>query len=148
MLEKIIIEEFPKDNNEWLVIEHSGTTWNNALPDEPLVEVILLKESTKTFITRKIGKSYTVYVKRGSVWVNGNHTRDRNDLAERTFNFHVDKECRFISAWEWDKEQTNKPGLTVGGNVRRYYIPHLNIQYQSPVVSVSISWLPQRMGST
>ena len=122
---ELVIDSFPKDNELWTVAEFGKIKWNEAVPDEPLIQVILSYASNKQVsTTRIIAKSLTSYVTKGSTWVNGEKVGDIPTAVTTTFWFDSLREFQTISAWEshdtkiiWDEN--------LGGhrNIRLYHIP-------------------------
>lgn len=122
---ELVIDNFPKDNELWTVAEFGKIKWNEAVPDEPLIQIILSHGSNKRVsTTRLIAKSLTTYVTKGSAWLNGEKVGDIPTAITATFWFDSLREFQTISAWEsrdtktiWDEN------LGRQRNIRLYHIP-------------------------
>lgn len=122
---ELVIDNFPKDNELWTVAEFGKIKWNEAVPDEPLIQVILNHGSNKRVsTTRVIAKSLTSYVTKGSAWLNGEKVGVIPTAVTATFWFDSLREFQAISAWEshdtrtiWDEN------LGRHRNIRLYHIP-------------------------
>lgn len=121
----LVIENFPKDGEAWMVAEFGKVQWNEAVPDEPLIQVILSHGSKKQFsITRTIAKSLTSYVTKGSTWVNGEKAGDISTAATAIFRFDSLSDFQTISAWEsYDSATIWDGNLGRHRDIRLYYIP-------------------------
>lgn len=121
----LVIENFPKDGEAWMVAEFGKVKWNEAVPDEPLIQVILSHGSKKQVsITRTIAKSLTSYVTKGSTWVNGEKAGDISTAATAIFRFDSLTDFQTISAWEsYDSATIWDGNLGRHRDIRLYYIP-------------------------
>lgn len=121
----LVIENFPKDGEAWMVAEFGKVKWNEAVPDEPLIQVILSHGSKKQVsITRTITKSLTSYVTKGSTWVNGEKAGDISTAATAIFRFDSLTDFQTISAWEsYDSATIWDGNLGRHRDIRLYYIP-------------------------
>lgn len=121
---ELVIETFPKDGETWMVAEFGKVKWNESVPDEPLVQVILSNMVNKKSKVSYIAKSLTSYVTKGSTWVNGKKAGDIPTAVTVKFRFDSLNYFQTISAWQridtkpiWDEN----PGRQ--RNIRHYYIP-------------------------
>lgn len=128
---KLVIDNFPKDDETWMVAEFGKVKWNEAVPDEPLVQVILSNMANKESKVSYIAKSLTSYVTKGSTWVNGERGGDIPTAVTVKFRFDSIRDFQTISAWQnldikaiWDES------LGRHRNIRHYYIPP--IKYSIP----------------
>lgn len=121
----LVIENFPKDGEAWMVAEFGKVKWNEAVPDEPLIQVILSHGSKKQVsITRTIAKSLTIYVTKGSTWVNGEKAGDIPTATTAIFRFDSLRDFQTISAWEsYDSATIWDGNLGRHRDIRLYYIP-------------------------
>ena len=122
---ELVIETFPKDGERWMVAEFGKVKWNEAVPDEPLIQVILNHGSKKQVsITRTIAKSLTSYVTKGSTWINGEKAGDISTAATAIFRFDSLRDFQTISAWEsYDSATIWDGNLGRHRDIRLYYIP-------------------------
>lgn len=122
---ELVIENFPKDGETWMVAEFGKIKWNEALPDEPLIQVILSHGTKKQVsITRTIAKSLTSYVTKGSTWVNGEKVGDISTAVTAIFRFDSLRDFQSISAWEsYDSATIWDERLGIHRDIRLYYIP-------------------------
>jgi hypothetical protein len=121
---ELVIDNFPKDDETWMVAEFGKVKWNESVPDEPLVQVILSNMVNKKSKVSYIAKSLTSYVTKGSTWVNGKKAGDIPTAVTVKFRFDSLNYFQTISAWQridtkpiWDEN----PGRQ--RNIRHYYIP-------------------------
>lgn len=112
------IEEFPSDNSEWIVVEHGRISWNQKLPDEPLVEICLSKLTTNETRVVRISKSFTLYATRGSVWLNGSKVSEIEQVCEMEISVPSLTRRALISAWSFVRDVDFN-----GRIVRKFYIP-------------------------
>src|SRR5690554_2101952 len=97
---KLVIDNFPKDDETWMVAEFGKVKWNEAVPDEPLVQVILSNMANKESKVSYIAKSLTSYVTKGSTWINGERDGDIPTAVTVKFRFDSIRDFQTISAWQ------------------------------------------------
>lgn len=121
---KLVIDNFPKDDETWMVAEFGKVKWNEAVPDEPLVQVILSNMANKESKVSYIAKSLTSYVTKGSTWINGERDGDIPTAVTVKFRFDSIRDFQTISAWQnldikaiWDENFGRYR------KIRHYYIP-------------------------
>lgn len=125
VMTELVIDNFPKDNELWTVAEFGKIKWNEAVPDEPLIQVILSHGSNKRVSTTCIiAKSLTSYVTKGSAWLNGEKVGDIPTAVTATFWFDSLSDFQTISAWQsFDTKAIWDENLGRQRNIRLYYVP-------------------------
>ncbi|MEA3588409.1 hypothetical protein J6I75_08595 [Pseudidiomarina sp. 1APP75-27a] len=122
---ELVIDGFPKDSELWTVAEFGKIKWNEAVPDEPLIQVILshgLKKRVST--TCIIAKSLTSYVTKGSAWTNGEKVGDISTAVTAIFRFDSLRDFQTISAWQsYDSATIWDEHLERHRDIRLYHIP-------------------------
>ncbi|RUO66252.1 hypothetical protein SAMN06297229_0256 [Pseudidiomarina planktonica] len=97
---ELVIKDFPQDDIPWTVIEYRHVSWNEQLPDEPLIEVVLTNKVQKKTKIVKIAKSYTLYATKGTIWLKGERIGVRSDAVETEFRFDTLEYSKSITPWE------------------------------------------------
>lgn len=117
----VVIESFPKDDKEYLVLWHGAVRKNNNFLSNPLVEVLVQDMTTNDCYTMLAGVTELDILRVGTCWKNGKRTKvlskiQGQKVVDRVFEFDLSANVpEFIDFGEKDGQYrlipTSKFGL-------------------------------------